>query len=107
MGRVRNAALAAITGLVMSLGVAGAMPASATTKALDSVIKCHEWHDSYTYGVKCDSGPAGYPYVEANAVCAGTTLPGAWARVGSGRWSYAYCSAVGSHLISWYYRFHR
>ncbi|MFJ8443873.1 hypothetical protein [Kitasatospora griseola] len=95
MRKIRTLAAAGAAAAMITFGLVAATPASA-------VAVCSEWHDDATYGVSCSSVGSS-TYVYATAKCTnGKTVTGAAARIGSGEWSYAYCSSVGAGLTTTY-----
>ncbi|WP_157815758.1 hypothetical protein [Kitasatospora sp. CB02891] len=94
MRKIRTLAASGVAAAMITFGVVAATPASAAT--------CTTWHDDATFGVSCDSAGSA-TYVYATAKCTnGKTVTGAAARIGSGQWSYAYCSSVGAGLSNEY-----
>ncbi|MFD7630516.1 hypothetical protein ACFV7Q_31615 [Streptomyces sp. NPDC059851] len=81
----------------MSGSSAVADPSSASAAA-----SCRKSQDSNTFGTYCSSAEG--RYFRAVAVCKnGQEVRGQqWKRVGSGSWSWAYCTQVNSSL-SWGY----
>ncbi|MFD8596706.1 hypothetical protein ACFV1L_17055 [Kitasatospora sp. NPDC059646] len=91
MRKIRALAAAGAVAATLMAGVVAATPASAATT-------CTTWNDDATAGITC-SYYNGYNYVRAVAHCTnGQEIAGAWARVGTGAWSYAYCSTLNSSL---------
>jgi hypothetical protein len=54
---------------------------------------CQPWQDNYTFGVRCNTAKAYYAWAKCRN---GRTVTGVVTN--SNRWSYAYCTSVGSSL---------
>ncbi|MFF3768534.1 hypothetical protein ACFYYR_31260 [Streptomyces sp. NPDC001922] len=93
-----SALLAVLAVQPMAANAASAAPAEATASTANAAPDCQRWPDSNTFGTYC-SYADGNRYFRAMAKCKnGRTVPGQWKRVGSGTWSYAYCTSVNSSL---------